>query len=182
MRHTATRHISRQILTLALLLAAGHTYAQPAPLSSFAYQNPLDFSYPYYDGTRERKITELRDPAIIREGGTYYLTFTVFPFTHSDSRKADKPDANSPPGIMLYSSPDLKDWKFEKWLVKSSSAATSPSLPGRMEKSGSPTAVSPAARPRADCALIPSSSMKMERLSHLSLRTEWSAIHCKIQS
>ena len=84
------------------------------------YQNPIDFSYPYQDGTRERQITELRDPAIIREGNLYYLTFTVFPFTHSDSRQADKPDFNSPPGIMLYSSPDLKAWKFEKWLIKSS--------------------------------------------------------------
>ncbi len=82
--------------------------------------NPIDFSYPYHDGTGEKRITELRDPAIIREGDTYYLTFTVFPFTHSDSRRADKPDSNSPPGIMLYSSPDLKNWKFEKWLVKSS--------------------------------------------------------------
>ena len=158
MRHTATRHISRQILTLALLLAAGHTYAQPAPLSSFAYQNPLDFSYPYYDGTRERKITELRDPAIIREGGTYYLTFTVFPFTHSDSRKADKPDANSPPGIMLYSSPDLKDWKFEKWLVKSSSAATSPSSPAPTAATGSPIAARNSPSIAACSASTPSTS------------------------
>jgi len=86
----------------------------------FTWSNPIDFCYPYFDGTRERRITELRDPAIIREGGLYYLTFTVFPFTHSDSRKADKPDQNSSPGIMLYSSPDLKNWKFENWLVKSS--------------------------------------------------------------
>ena len=120
MRHATTRSINQQLLALTLLLAGGGMSAQAATTPPFTYQNPIDFSYPYYDGTRERTITELRDPAIIREGDTYYLTFTVFPFTHSDSRKADKPDYNSPPGIMLYSSPDLKNWKFEKWLVKSS--------------------------------------------------------------
>ena len=30
------------------------------------------------------------------------------------------PDNGSSPGIALYSSPDLKAWKFESWLVKSS--------------------------------------------------------------
>lgn len=83
-------------------------------------QNPIEFSYPYFDGTRERTITELRDPAIIREGDTYYLVFTHFPFTHHTSRDAGKPDLNSSPGIRLYSSRDLKNWKFENWLVKSS--------------------------------------------------------------
>lgn len=90
------------------------------PDSPFSWQNPIDFSYPYFDGTRERSITELRDPAIIRQGDRYYLTFTAFPFTHSDARNPDKIDFNSPPGIMLYSSADLKTWKFENWLVKSS--------------------------------------------------------------
>ena len=104
MKHTTGWHITTQNLALALLLAGERIHAQTASPLPFTYQNPIDFSYPYYDGTKERKITELRDPAIIREGDTYYLTFTVFPFTHSDNRKADKPDYNSPPGIMLYSS------------------------------------------------------------------------------
>lgn len=103
-------------LVMACLLTTAAAPARP----TFTYQNPLDFSYPYHDGAQERTIKELRDPAIIREGDTYYLTFTAFPFTHSDSRRADKPDHNSSPGIMLYSSADLKDWKFERWLVKSS--------------------------------------------------------------
>lgn len=111
----------RLVITLLILVGL---HASPAALPSagpdaFAWNNPLDFSYPYFDGVKERQITELRDPAIIREGDTYYLTFTMFPFTHSDSRRADKPDQNSPPGIALYSSPDLKRWKFERWLVKS---------------------------------------------------------------
>ena len=105
---------------LALLLVGGHARVQAAAPRLVTYENAIDFSYPYYDGTKERKISELRDPAIIREGDTYYLTFTAFPFTHSDSRRADKPDYNSSPGIMLYSSVDLKNWKFERWLVKSS--------------------------------------------------------------
>ncbi|MES2474426.1 MAG: family 43 glycosylhydrolase [Verrucomicrobiota bacterium] len=83
-------------------------------------ENPVDFSYPYDDGTGERRISELRDPAVIKVGDTWYLTHTHFPFTHSDSRDATKPDFNSSPGIPLWSSKDLKQWKFEKWLVKSS--------------------------------------------------------------
>ena len=87
-----------------VIVAAG----SPVAPSSFTYQNPLVFSYPYFDGTRERTITELRDPAIIREGDTYYLVFTHFPFTHHTSRDPGKPDYNSSPGIRLYSSTDLR--------------------------------------------------------------------------
>jgi beta-xylosidase len=107
-------------LLLPLLLAAGTALAQQSAKLPFTYENPISFSYPYFNGTNERTITELRDPAIIREGALYYLTFTVFPFTHSTSRDPNKVDYNSPPGIRLYSSPDLKNWNFEKWLIKSS--------------------------------------------------------------
>ena len=105
---------------LALVLATLGVRAQTPASLPFTYENPISFAYPYDDGTRERTITELRDPAIIREGDRYYLTFTVFPFTHSTSRDPKKPDYNSSPGIRLYSSSDLKNWKFENWLVKSS--------------------------------------------------------------
>ncbi len=110
------------MLILLAVLSALVLVAPAAPVAPAAlpFSNPIDFSYPYFDGSKERRITELRDPAIIREKDMYYLTFTAFPFTHSDSRNADKPDYNSSPGIMLYTSPDLKNWKFEKWLVKSS--------------------------------------------------------------
>jgi GH43 family beta-xylosidase len=107
-------------LVWLLAFAAGIISAQPANQLPFTYQNPADFSYPYFDGTRERTITELRDPAIIREGDTYYLVFTHFPFTHHTSRDPNKVDYNSSPGIRLYSSKDLQHWKFENWLVKSS--------------------------------------------------------------
>lgn len=86
----------------------------------FTYQNPLPFSYTYFDGKEEKKITELRDPCIMRDGDTYYLVFTHYPFTHHTSRSEDRPDMNSSPGIRLYSSKDLKNWKFENWIVKSS--------------------------------------------------------------
>ncbi len=116
----------------ASFLAAAFAIAWPSPVAggvdnsrlhpsiSSSYENPLNFSYTYSDGTKERVITELRDPAIIREGDTYYLVFTHFPFTHHTSRDPSKPDYNSSPGIRLYSSKDLKSWTFEHWLVKSS--------------------------------------------------------------
>ena len=90
---------------------------------AFNYENPLNFSYPYFNGKTEKTLTELRDPCIIRDGDTYYLIFTHFPFTHHTSRDSTKIDYNSSPGIKLYSSKDLKDWKFENWLVKSSELA-----------------------------------------------------------
>jgi beta-xylosidase len=89
-------------------------------LLPFTFQNPISFSYPYFDGEQERQITELRDPCIMRDGDTYYLVFTHYPFTHHTSRREDAPDMNSSPGIRLYSSKDLKEWKFENWIVKSS--------------------------------------------------------------
>ena len=83
-------------------------------------QNPIDFSYPFLDGSQERSIRELRDPAVVREGNTYYLIYTHYPFSHSTSLDATRPDYNSSPGIRMYSSQDLKSWKFENRLVKSS--------------------------------------------------------------
>lgn len=114
------------ILTAAVLAATliftakAADSAEPGTGLPFTYENPVNFSYPYFDGIRERTITELRDPAISRDGDTYYLVFTHFPFTHHTSRDPNKIDLNSSPGIRLYSSKDLKNWKFEKWLVKSS--------------------------------------------------------------
>ena len=77
---------------------------------TFVYENPI-----HWNGDEE-----LRDPCIIREGDTYYLVFTVFPFTNNDAADPNKPDYGSSPGIKMYSSTDLTHWTFVKWLVKSS--------------------------------------------------------------
>lgn len=102
-----------------IIIGAAVAPAGTADQLPFTYQNPAKFSYPYFDGTNDRTITELRDPAIIHEGDTYYLVFTHYPFTHHTSRDPNKIDYNSSPGIRLYSSKDLQHWKFENWLVKS---------------------------------------------------------------
>lgn len=114
----AIRLLSICVLML-LGVGCGNKRAEE-PLLPFTYQNPLPFSYPYFDGECEREITELRDPCIMRDGDTYYMVFTHYPFTHHTSRDVTKPDMNSSPGIRLYSSKDLKSWKFENWIVKSS--------------------------------------------------------------
>ena len=105
---------------LCVMLSVGCGGKKSEQPQEFTYQNPLPFSYTYFDGEQEREITELRDPCIMRDGDTYYLVFTHFPFTHHTSRDESKPDLNSSPGIRLYSSKDLKNWKFENWIVKSS--------------------------------------------------------------
>jgi len=88
---------------------------------TYTYSNPLSFSYPYFNGNRNVMQTELRDPCIIREGDTYYLIYTHYPFTHHTSMDTSKPDMNSSPGIRLYVSNDnMQTWQFADWLVKSS--------------------------------------------------------------
>lgn len=85
--------------------------------SVFYRSNPLPFQY------REAlsgEHTELRDPCIIRNGDTYYLVFTMWPFGGRDKNRLDLPNQGESPGIALYSSTNLMNWRFENWLVKSS--------------------------------------------------------------
>lgn len=92
----------------------------------FRWKNPVRFA-----GAAGVYRDEVRDPCIIKEGSTYYLIHTMFPFTHSDSRDSTRPDYNSSPGIRLYQSADLKNWTVaptaiaDGWLVKSSMLADS---------------------------------------------------------
>ena len=102
-------------LTLWGLLAAASCAAAPA-VKTLTYTNPLHFG----GNTGREDHDELRDPCIIREGGSYYLVATMWPFTDSSAQDAAKPDLNSSPGIRLYSSQDLTHWKAGPWLVKSS--------------------------------------------------------------
>ena len=78
--------------------------------------NPFDFQYADNEGVLRR---EVRDPAIIREGDTYYMTFTMWPFANREDDRMNLPNNGSSPGIQLFSSKDLKTWKPENWLVKS---------------------------------------------------------------
>ncbi len=79
-------------------------------------RNPLDLQY-MGDGQMRR---EVRDPAIIRDGDTWYMTFTMWPFANREDNRMTLPNNGSSPGIQLFSSKDLKTWKAENWLVKSS--------------------------------------------------------------
>ncbi len=83
---------------------------------AFRYQNPLGFRYE----SQGRTETELRDPCIIREGDTYYVAFTMWPFRGRDAAHLADADNGSSPGIALYSSKDLQQWTFCNWLLESS--------------------------------------------------------------
>jgi len=83
----------------------------------FAWSNPLPFEYTEGQTAPRR---EVRDPCILREGDRYYLVFTLWPFANREEKRMELPNNGSSPGIALYSSPDLKSWRFEQWLVKSS--------------------------------------------------------------
>lgn len=77
---------------------------------------PLGFTYEA-GGTMQR---EVRDPCIVREGGMYYLVFTLWPFANREEGRMNLPDNGSSPGIRMFASKDLKTWKPVAWLVKSS--------------------------------------------------------------
>jgi beta-xylosidase len=111
---------------LAAFFAAGQCAAQNVmhedPLqvtnkSAFEWSNPLPFQY---REERSGEHTELRDPCIIRNGDTYYLVFTMWPFGGRNEKRLEFPNQGESPGIALYSSTNLMNWRFENWLVKSS--------------------------------------------------------------
>lgn len=99
---------------------AGQTALGAALLSCvppFSWSNPLSFQYT--EGQTAPR-TEVRDPCIIREGDTFYLVFTLWPFRNREEDRLAQPNQSGSPGIALYSSRDLTTWNFENWLVKSS--------------------------------------------------------------
>jgi xylan 1,4-beta-xylosidase len=63
---------------------------------------------------------QARDPYIIREGDRYWLAFTMWPFSGREMKRLAELYGGASRGIALFFSPDLKSWRFETWLVKSS--------------------------------------------------------------
>ena len=83
---------------------------------AFEYGNPLAFTYEADGATR----TEIRDPCVVREGDTYYLVFTMWPFRNREVDRLDLPNQGGSPGIRIFTSKDLKTWTPGNWLVKAS--------------------------------------------------------------
>lgn len=98
----------RDLLFVTLALAGAAQAAPPA--------NPIPFQYDSQDKTG---IREVRDPCIIHEGDTYYLVFTMWPFSAPDPSRRDWADLGSSPGIRVFTSKDLRTWTPGPWLVKS---------------------------------------------------------------
>ena len=98
--------------------ARGPQVLAGAAQAAFSYSNPLGFGYVNSVGRADER--EVRDPCIIREGDTYYMVFTMWPFANREEKRLSLPDNGSSPGIQLYASKDLKTWQPEKWLIKSS--------------------------------------------------------------
>ena len=58
--------------------------------------DPLPFQY-----TESQTVprTEVRDPCIIREGDTYHLVFTMWPFGNREEKRLDRTNQGGSPGI-----------------------------------------------------------------------------------
>jgi xylan 1,4-beta-xylosidase len=80
---------------------------------TFTWTNPI-----YYQG--DKNGDEVHDPDVINDRGIYYMVATLAPFANFTYRDPNRPNYGSAPGIAIYSSRDLKVWKFEDWLYKSS--------------------------------------------------------------
>lgn len=72
----------------------------------FTYQNPI----------RNGIDQGMRDCQIFEDGGKYYLVGTSYPFWYWQKEKN--------PGVKIYSSDDLLNWKFEKLLIDRSKLDT----------------------------------------------------------
>ena len=106
------RRLSLRTTPLRSVLAAGLSFFLPNPGTlhaappagssnrEFTWQNPLPVGTSGIDG--------LRDPFILKEGDRWYMTGTGKPFFTLDYAKMGPPK-----GVPLYSSSDLKTWKFE---------------------------------------------------------------------
>lgn len=88
-----------------------------APARTADIPRPINFEYADNKGAPRR---EVRDPCMIREGDTYYMVFTMWPFANREDGRMALPNNGSSPGIQLFSSKDLVTWNPENWLVKSS--------------------------------------------------------------
>ncbi len=95
---------------VAALYAAEQTRFLP---HTFTWANPI-----YYQGNGPG--ADIHDPDILNDNGVYYCVATMAPFRNYTDRAPQLPDLGSAPGISLYASRDLKVWKFQNWLLKSS--------------------------------------------------------------
>ena len=111
MDYPDTAHLPRSLISAKIILMMKKTATISILLlivlssmaQAFTYTNPLPFKYEALGKTRR----ELRDPCIIREGDTYYLVFTVWPFANRQEKRLSLPNQGGSPGIKLYSSKDL---------------------------------------------------------------------------
>ncbi len=71
-------------------------------MNEFTYKNPID----------EQHVKAIRDCQILKVGDVYYLTGTSPEFFKGDN-----------PGVGVYSSKDLVNWKFEKYIIDSTKIA-----------------------------------------------------------
>ncbi len=106
--HTYARALSDA--QMASLYAADKAKFEP---KTFTWANPI-----YFQGNG--RGDDIHDPDIIADGGAYYCVATLAPFANYTDRDPQKPDYGSAPGVRLYASRDLKVWKAETWLLKSS--------------------------------------------------------------
>ncbi len=88
---------SLHTLSLALLIT-------PGLAKTFTYQNPI---------TQGLAPAGVRDCHVFRDGNKWYMTNTAWPHW-----KREEKFGLTNPGVVLYSSDDLLNWKFEKTLVR----------------------------------------------------------------
>ena len=113
----AAVHFVARALTDAQIAAQYKSERRQFSPSKFTWANPI-----YYQGNGPGD--DIHDPDIVQDHGIYYCVATLAPFRNYTDRDPTLPDYGSAPGIALYASPDLKVWKRQAWLLKSSALPT----------------------------------------------------------
>lgn len=106
-------HVTLRALPEAAVARAAAAERKSREPGKFTWANPV-----YFQGNGNGD--DIHDPQMIAVDGVYYLVATLAPFRNYTDRDPKLPDLGSAPGISLYASRDLKAWKFQRWLVKSS--------------------------------------------------------------
>ena len=106
-------HVYPKALTDGEVAARDRAARQRFLPDTFTWANPI-----YFQG--DGPGADIHDPDILYDRGVYYLVYTMAPFRNFTDRDPSLPDLGSAPGIALYASRDLKVWKFQTWILKSS--------------------------------------------------------------
>ncbi|MDN5210764.1 family 43 glycosylhydrolase [Fulvivirgaceae bacterium BMA12] len=100
--------INRSIKNISILLSIGYITLACGSRINSNESTPKELTFTYTNPITSGIEGGIRDAQIFEDNGKYYLTGTSYPFWPREGKN---------PGVKIYSSSDLLNWKFEKLLI-----------------------------------------------------------------